>query len=92
MPPVDRSSLAFVATDDAPELGVRAGDRFYWQYTDEGPQMRQVRDWKNPISLLALFDAGGLQALERVAPAHSLRQAVGSPPDPPVSSRPKLVE
>ena len=71
----------FIATDDIPEMDVKAGDRFLWEYTDQGPRLRQIRDWQNPITLLQLFDLGVLARVDDPPPAPSVRQRVGSPPD-----------
>lgn len=90
MPNRPMQHLVFIATDDRPELGVEAGDRFYWQYTSEGPKVRQVRKRKNAAILLQLVDEGVLVPEEDSAPQAD-RQAVGAPPPPP-SLGPRLLE
>lgn len=77
--PQQPTDILLVATDDAPHFGVRAGDYFLWEYTAEGPRLRQIRDWKNPITLLRLFDLGVLSPVEESpSPPQAFRQAVGS--------------
>jgi hypothetical protein len=86
------TDVLFVATDDAPELGVRAGDRFLWEYTDAGPRLRQIRDWKNPVTLLELFDRGGLARVDDLLPPAESRQRVGGRPDRSDPAGLKLLE
>jgi hypothetical protein len=82
--PAEPTPIAFCATRDVASLGIRAGDRFLWQQTGEGSRLRQIRDWKNPVSLLELFSEqeGLLQPLgDGLAPP--ARQAVAGLPDRP---------
>jgi hypothetical protein len=76
-----RTHTAFIASDDIPEHGVQAGDCFFWEQTSDGARLVQVREWKNPISLLGLLGSGVLEQLPDAPSQPALRLVVGSHPD-----------
>lgn len=68
----------FIATDDDPERGIKAGDVFMWDYGPNGARLMQTRKWKNAASILELADLGLIQPLPALpSPA---RNVVGIPP------------